>query len=83
MSKESTPLSLIPSSYRPEDGVVVRAETMSFDPDIHDIPGVYLQIVDGCGYTVYEMTPEEAETVAKMLIASAAETRKNFGVKKA
>ena len=53
-------------------------EVSDFSPDIHDEPGMYLQFVEGCGYTVYEITPDEAEKLAALLLAKAKETRKNF-----
>ena len=57
-------------------------ETMTFDPDIHDKPGVYLQHVEGGGYTVYEMTLEQAEALAKELLDAAKECRESFEEKK-
>lgn len=81
MSKESIKLSRVESSYPSEEGVRVRAEIDPFDPDIYAEPGVCLQIADGCGYTVYELTPEEAEAIAKALINAAAKTRKAFDKK--
>lgn len=53
------------------DGNFKRLEVMPFSPDIHDGPGVYLQLVEGCGYHVHELTTEEARKLAKSLIESA------------
>ena len=66
--KDSTPLTRHPTDY---SGNFQRLEVMPFSPDIHDGPGVYLQSVEGCGYLVYELTPDEARKLAKSLIESA------------
>lgn len=54
-------------------------QVLSFSKGIHDEPGVYLQRVEGCGYEVWEMTPEEAESVAKHLLQAAKDSLKSFG----
>lgn len=56
----------------------MRAEANPHEPDIFDEPGVYLQFVEGCGYTVFTLTPEEAEQYADMLKASAKASREAF-----
>lgn len=60
----------------------IHAETMPHEPDIHDEPGVYVQFREGCGHTVYTMTPDEADEYADMLKVAAAHTRKAFQKKK-
>ncbi len=40
-----------------------RAEVMAGDKDYF-----YLQFVEGCGYTVYEITPDEAIELGNILI---------------
>ena len=58
-----------------------QVEVQEFGPDIHEGPGMYLQFVDGCGYTVYTLSPDEAEALAKMLTTAAETTRKLFSSK--
>lgn len=41
-------------------------------------PGMFLQFVEGCGYTVFNLTPNEAESLAKILVQGAKATRKAF-----
>jgi hypothetical protein len=48
-----------------------QAEVLGFDPDINGEPGMYLQFVEGCGYDVYELTPDEARELAGELAAEA------------
>jgi hypothetical protein len=64
------------------DGRPKAIEVLSFNKDIHNNPGVYLQRVEGCGYEVWEMTPEEAESVAKHLLQAAKDSLKSFGYDK-
>lgn len=58
------------------------AEASGHTPDIHDEPGVYVQFIEGCGYDVYTLTPDEADTLADRIREAAAETRKAFQDKK-
>ncbi len=64
------------------DGKPTRLEVQDFDPFIHDGPedgpGIYLQHVDGCGYTPYELTADQAEALAKEILEKVAESRKAF-----
>jgi hypothetical protein len=39
------------------------------------VGGLYLQFVEGCGYTVYELTPDEADALALALVRGAAVAR--------
>jgi hypothetical protein len=55
-----------------------RCEVSDWTPGIHDIPGVYIQFVEGCGYHVWDLTPDEAEGLAAILLKQAAKTRANF-----
>jgi hypothetical protein len=57
-------------------------EVLAHDPDIHDEPGVYLQKVEGCGYTVFELTPEEATILGTFLIEQAEESVTAFRSKR-
>lgn len=59
----------------------IRAEVNAFGPDIHSQPGLYLQFVEGCGYDVKTLTPDEAEQLAELLLKSAFRTRKAFKIK--
>lgn len=63
------------------DGVPTRLEVLEFSPDIHDEPGLYLQRVEGCGYYIMQMTPEQAETLAQELLEVAEESRAAFAKK--
>jgi hypothetical protein len=77
--KDSIPLTQMPVNYT---GYHDRLEVMAIDPDIHDapseVPGVYLQHVEGCGYTVYRLTADEARFLGERLIAQAADSLKQF-----
>jgi hypothetical protein len=42
-------------------------EITAHSPDIHAEPGLYLQRVEGCGYTVTELTLSEARRIAQAL----------------
>jgi hypothetical protein len=53
------------------NGRLKQAEVLGFDPDINGEPGMYLQFVEGCGYDVYEFTPDEARRLATELTAEA------------
>jgi len=44
----------------------------------YEKPGVTLQRVEGCGYDVTTLTPDEAERLGNLLIAAAKETRADF-----
>ncbi len=68
-------LSRLPAGY---DGKKQRMEVMPFSKDIHDAPGIYLQKVEGCGYDVFELTPEEARALAALLEQAAKETQEEF-----
>lgn len=54
-----------------------QAITMGFydQKDIERGPGVYCQMIEGCGYNVYEMTADEAEKFAEILIQTAKKAR--------
>ncbi len=54
------------------------AQVLDHSPDIHNKPGVYCQFVEGCGYHVYTLNPDEAELLAAMLLQGAAKTRAAF-----
>lgn len=73
--KESVELTEMCEGY---DGQLTRFEVLSFSPDIHEKPGVYLQHVEGCGYRVFELTPDEAEALGTILNIKAEESRKAF-----
>jgi len=55
-------------------------EVMPYSPDIHenDPPAMYLQFKEGCGYTPFSITPEEAERLADLLKAGAAAVRRAY-----
>lgn len=55
-----------------------QAQVSAHMPDIWDKPGTYLQIVEGCGYTVYELSPDEAEIIGNQLIRAAKASRAAF-----
>lgn len=79
---KSIKLSHVPSSYPPSEGVVVRAEVLPrVKREGSEVPGLYFQFVDGCGYTIYEFTPDEAEAIGKQLIVGAKQSRKSFAKK--
>ena len=63
------------------DGKPTRLEVSSFTKEIHDRPGVYLQHVEGCGYNVYELNPDQALELAKILIEEANKSKKEFVTK--
>ncbi len=69
-------LSLMEPGY---DKNLKRIEILGFEPDIHDIPGMYLQVVEGCGYQVYELTPDEARKLASELLKEADNQTTLFG----
>lgn len=57
----------------------IRAEVLPWENDGLDrVPGLYLQFVQGCGYSPYEMTPDEADQLAALLRVGAAKARANF-----
>lgn len=58
------------------------AEAVAQEPDIFDEEGVYVQFIEGCGYHVFDMTPDEADTLADRIKEAAAATRKAFQDKK-
>lgn len=60
-----------------------RLEVLSFSNDVHDKPGVYLQEVEGCGYHVMEMTPQQAIELGKILICQGNKSLKDFGFRAA
>lgn len=60
------------------DGKPQRLEVSSFSKDIHDRAGIYLQHVEGCGYMVMEMTPDEALSLAAALTKAAQDTIREF-----
>lgn len=72
---DSVELTEMPPAYT---GHPCRLQITGFSKGINDQPGVYLQHVEGCGYTVYELTPEQARNVAKLLIDAADKTEKEF-----
>lgn len=47
--------------------------------EMYEKPGVTLQFVEGCGYTVFNLTPEEADELVKQLQYAAMLTRLKFG----
>jgi hypothetical protein len=57
-----------------------RAEVMEFTPDINggNNKGVYLQFVEGCGYSVFELTTDEARELAQILVDKANQTDKIY-----
>lgn len=57
------------------------ANAQAHSPDIFDKPGVYLQFIEGCGYSPYTMSPDEADEVADRLKKAAAESRRLFAEK--
>jgi len=68
------------------DGRFTRLEVMDFTPEVHDgpedKPGVYLQRVEGCGYMVYDLTPEQAFALADILRAQAQKSIDAFAAQK-
>lgn len=62
------PLSFLGNCYT---GYPFTMNVHPYDPDIHEKPGVYLEFQEGCGYTPYDLTPDEARQVAQALIAAA------------
>lgn len=53
-----------------------QAEVMFNDgKTFNEPPNLYLQFVEGCGYTVYELTADEADKVAEMLVKAAKRMR--------
>lgn len=69
------PLSQCPEAYC---GGPQYLEIVGFSPDIHDIPGLYLQHVEGCVYHPYELTPKEATKLGKALIEAASQVTETF-----
>jgi hypothetical protein len=67
----SIPLSQMKLGY---DGNPQHLKVSSFSPEIHDQPGLYLELIEGCGYTVIELTLDEAKQLSKMLIEVIDET---------
>lgn len=64
---EQVPLTRLPLAYTGQH------QTMNvhpFDPDIHTEAGIYLEHQEGCGYSPYELSLEEAERVANALLES-------------
>jgi hypothetical protein len=59
-------------------GAYNRMEVQAHSPDIHSKPGVYLQEKEGCGYTVFELTPEQAVSLGQLLIQQAGQTVDDF-----
>lgn len=55
-------------------------EVMGGDPDINDYqePFVYLQMVEGCSYNVWRLTPEECDKVADLLKEHAVAIRAEY-----
>lgn len=62
-------------------------EVMPSDPSLYEEeedrgvirkPMMYLQRVEGCGYIVMELTPDEADQLADALKLHAVHTRKRF-----
>ena len=60
------------------DGNPRRMEVIPFSKDIHSNPGIYLQEVEGCGSTVFELTPIEALALAAHLKNAAEESMADF-----
>lgn len=60
----------------------IKAEVLAHTSDIYDEPGAYAQFIEGCGYDVYTMTPDEADVFADMLKAGAQASRNAFSNKK-
>ncbi len=75
MTSLKTDLSLHGPCYT---GSLTCLEVQPFDPEVHTDPGLYLQHVEGCGYTVYHLTCEEAEQLVAHLLRGVTETRKAF-----
>ena len=73
--KDSVDLTEMNNGY---DGRPTRLEVSPFSNEIHEKPGVYLQHVEGCGYNVYELSPEQALELAELLIRAAKQTKKDF-----
>lgn len=63
------------------DGNPQRLEIVPFSPDIHEAPGVYLQHVEGSGYIVFDLTPEEAYNLGTFLIRAAQKSLRDFKAK--
>lgn len=68
----------VPLSKMPCYAGNIYVEVTPFSPDLHDNEGIYLQFVEGCGYDVKTLTPNEAEILAKQLQLAAIRTRKSF-----
>ena len=61
------------------NGKPTRLEVSALTPVVgQEYPAVYLQHVEGCGYTVYEMTAEQAEALAAELMEKAKKSRESF-----
>lgn len=66
VEKETVKLSLMPCYAGSWQAEVM---TSTPDPGESEEPHFYLQFVEGCGYSVYSMTPDEAEKVAMNMLA--------------
>jgi hypothetical protein len=55
-----------------------KLEVLPFSVDCHDRSGMYVQHVSGCGYKVWEVTPDQAEKLAFILLNAAKQVRKDF-----
>jgi hypothetical protein len=54
-------------------------EVMPYSPRIHEEgAGLYLQFKEGCGYTPFSITPDEADRLADLLKAGAAQARRAY-----
>lgn len=61
------------------DGRPTRLVVSALTPAVgQKYPALYLEHVEGCGYTVYEMTAEQAEALAAELLEKVEESRKSF-----
>ena len=52
-----------------------KAQATAHTADIHDKPGVYVQFIEGCGYSVFEMEPEEALELAIQITIAVNKTK--------
>lgn len=53
-------------------------EIMDREPGLSTAPGIYLQFREGQAYTVFDITPEEADRLADNLKQAANKSRKRF-----
>lgn len=60
-----------------------RVNVNPFSYDIHDVPGVYLEFQEGCGYDPRELTPDEAIRVGEALIAAGNSIKEVWAIKEA